>query len=150
MALFGVSVAISGNYAIIGSPMKTAGTVTEAGSAYVFQRTGLDDWHTITPAVLALASPASGDWYGWSSAIRGDTAVVGAFNRDVVATNDGAVFVYSRTGGNTWEPAGTVSASDAASNGYFGIGLSLDGTRAAVGATAPPPATAAGAVYVLK
>jgi hypothetical protein len=150
MALFGVSVGISGNYAIVGSPMKTVSAVTDAGAAYVFQRSGADDWHSIAPTILALGTPAAGDWFGWSSAISGDTAVVGAFNRDQAATNDGAVFVYTRTNGNTWELAGTVSPSDAASNQYFGIGLSLDGTRAAVGATAPPPATAAGAVYVLK
>lgn len=150
MALFGVSVGISGSHAVVGSPLKGAGSVTQAGSAYIFQRSAANEWHTIAPAVLTLASSGVGDWYGWTAAISGDTAVVGAFNRDHLAVNDGAAFVYSRIAANTWELAGTVSPSDAADNGYFGMALSLDGTRAAVGATAPPPAEAAGAVYVFK
>jgi hypothetical protein len=134
MADFGVSVGISGNYAIVGSPLKTVGTVTEAGSAYAFQRSAANEWHTITPAVLTLSSPGAGDWYGWSAAISGDTAMVGAFNRDQLATNDGAAFVYARATAN---------------NGYFGMAISLDETRAAVGATTPY-AVAQGAVYVLN
>lgn len=149
MADFGVSVGISGNYAIVGSPLKTVGTVTEAGSAYTFQRSAANEWHTIAPAVLTLSSPGAGDWYGWSAAISGDTAMVGAFNRDQLATNDGAAFVYARATANTWELAGTVSPSGAADNGYFGMAISLDETRAAVGATTPY-AVAQGAVYVLN
>jgi hypothetical protein len=150
MALFGVSVGISGSYTIVGSPLKTVGTVTQAGAAYIFQRSAANEWHSIAPAVLTLGSPGVGDGYGCSAAIRGDTAMVGSFNRDQLATNDGAAFVYARASGNTWDLAGTVTASDAADNLYFGMSLALDETHAAVGATAPPPAVAQGAVYVLK
>ena len=149
MAQFGISVGISGNHAIVGSPYKAIGTIAGAGSAYIFQRSAANEWHTIAAAVLTLATPGIDDLFGWSAAISGDTAVVGAFSRDQLATNDGAAFAYTRTTANTWELAGTVSPSDAADNVYFGTSISLDGTRATIGATDLQSVTE-GAVYIFK
>ncbi len=143
-AMFGVSVGISGDWLVVGSPGRDSGTVDMAGAAYVFQKSAAGDWHTIPPARLSLDSPRVEDWYGWSAAISGDTVLIGSFNRDHVATNDGAVFVYARAAGNSWNPAGTVSASDAADNLYFGMAVALDATRAAIGATAAPPTVGPG------
>jgi hypothetical protein len=150
MALFGVSVGISGSYAVVGSPLKTVNGVTQAGAAYMFQRAAADDWHSIPAAVVTLKDPGLEDWYGWAAAIRGDHALVSAFNRDERGTNAGAAYVYSRTTGNTWVIAGTVSPSDAMDNLYFGMSLALDADHAVVGATAPPPAAAKGAAYIFK
>ena len=94
--------------------------------------------------------PGLEDWYGWAAAIREDYALVSAFNRDELATNDGAAYVYARTTGSTWDLAGTVRPSDAKDNLYFGMSLALDDTRAVVGATAPPPAAAKGAAHIFK
>ena len=149
-AMFGVSVGVSGDWLVVGSPGRDAGAVDMAGAAYVFQKSAAGEWHTIVPARLALESPRVEDWYGWSAAVSGDTVLIGTFNRDHVATNDGAVFVYTHTAGNSWNPAGTVSASDATDNLFFGMSVALDATRAAIGATAAPPTIGPGAVYVLK
>jgi hypothetical protein len=150
MALFGVSVGISGEYAIVGAPLATVGGVSQAGAVYVFQRSSSGSWVETTPETLSLPDPGLEDWYGWAAALNGDVAVVTAFNRDDGGANAGAVYVYSRTSGNAWERAGTVTASDAADNLYFGMSVSLDGSRAVVGATAPPPAASEGFAYVLK
>ncbi len=150
MALFGVSVGISGDYAVVGSPTKTVDAVAQAGAIYLFQRSSLDDWLTIPVLELTVKNPVGGDWFGFSTAISGDHVLAGAFNRDDVGANAGAVYLYSRTGGNTWEQTDTIIASDAGDNGYFGMSVTMDATRAVVGATAPPPAASAGAVYVLK
>ena len=45
------------------------------GSAYVFVRAG-GVW--TEQAKLTASDGAGGDWFGWSVAVAGDTAVVGA------------------------------------------------------------------------
>jgi len=53
--------------------------------------------------VVTPKDPGLEDWYGWAAAIREDYALVSAFNRDELATNDGAAYVYARTTGSTWD-----------------------------------------------
>lgn len=91
MAFFGASVGISGGYAIVGSPLETVSGVTQAGVAYMFQRTAANDLHSIPTAVVTLKEPGLEDWYGWAAAIRGDCALESAFNRDERGTNAGTV-----------------------------------------------------------
>jgi len=150
MALFGVSVGISGDYAVVGSPLQAAGSVAEAGAIHLYQRSSLDDWLANPAVELTLPNPTGGDWFGFSATIWGDQVLASSFNRDDAGANAGAVYLYSRTDGNAWELADTLTASDASDNGYFGMALAMDGTRAVIGATAPPPAASAGAVYIFK
>jgi len=150
-AIFGASVGISGDYAIVGSPWKTEGGQTMAGAAYIFQKTSATDWHTITAQKLTLAVPAVGDWYGMSTAIRGDFAMVGALYRDDAAAGAGAAYLYTRPQGNTWDLLATLTASDASSgNTFFGASAAFSDTRAVLGATDPAVSGGAGAVYVFK
>ena len=150
-AIFGASVSISGNYAIVGSPWKSEGGQTMAGAAYIFQKTSATDWHTITPQKLSLAAPAVGDWFGFSTAIRGDFAMVGAVYRDEAATGAGASYLYTRQQGNSWNLLSTLTASDtAAGNRFLGASVAFSDTRAVVGATDPAAVGGAGAVYILK
>jgi hypothetical protein len=73
--LFGVSVAVSGDVAMIGSHTHDPGGISDAGSAYVYRYDG-----SIWQLDLSIPNPmpAGGDWFGWSVAISGETAVVGA------------------------------------------------------------------------
>jgi len=148
--MFGVSVGVSDGFAVVGSLGATVDGVAMAGAAYFFQRSTSIDWHTIPATRVTAASPAEDDWFGFASAIEGDRAMVAGFLRDVAAVADGEARVYARSSGNTWTLAGSVSPSDATDNTYFGMSLSMDEVRAVVGATAAPPAVAAGAVYILK
>jgi hypothetical protein len=150
MAQFGVGVAISGGYALVGEPTATVDGTAQAGAAYFFQRTGADDWHTVPATKVTAVDPAASDWFGFSTAMKGDTAMVGDFLRDAAGVDSGQVYVYGHSTGNTWDLAGTISPSDATDNSYFGISLSMDGTRAVIGATAAPPAADKGAVYLFK
>ena len=83
--LFGESVSISGDYAIVGAKGDDG-----TGSAYVFKRTGTS-W--AQEAKLLASDGAAGDLFGWSVSISGDYAVVGAFGDDDNGTNSGSAYV---------------------------------------------------------
>lgn len=75
---FGVSVAISGDTAVIGADDDDdAGS--SSGSAYVFIRSGTT-WSEQTK--LIASDGVSGDRFGWSVALAVDTAVIGAEGYD--------------------------------------------------------------------
>ncbi len=71
---FGYAVAISGSSAIVGAYRHKMG----AGRAYVFT-TGAHGWRRV--AELKGADTEAGDDFGWSVAISGNAAVVGADGR---------------------------------------------------------------------
>jgi hypothetical protein len=103
----------------------------------------LNEEQELTPTANALAAA------GTSSAIFGDTAVVGAPNDtgDVVtcAVGAGAAYVYTRSG-TLWTKVATLCASDGALGDRFGASVSINSGNIAVGA--PSRAAGAGAVYV--
>ncbi|MCH7811779.1 MAG: FG-GAP repeat protein, partial [Chloroflexi bacterium] len=74
---FGWSVAVSGETIVVGALGEDAGG-TSAGAAYVFQRDqgGAGNWGEVTK--LTASDAQAGDKFGWSVAVSGDTAVVGA------------------------------------------------------------------------
>lgn len=121
---FGISVALSGGYAIVGAE----GTGTLAGAAYIYRRTG-SVWSTTPAATLSYPSPVSGDQFGISVALSGATAIVGAGTYG----SAGAAFVYQRTG-TTWALKATLT--DAAADPHWGFGqpVAISGTTAVVSA----------------
>ena len=77
---FGSGVAISGDYAIIGSYGNDDGG-SESGSAYIFARSGT----TWTQQAKLLASDASGnDYFGYVVAISANCAIVGSYGNDLI------------------------------------------------------------------
>ena len=143
---FGFRVAISGNTAIVGA----AGN--SAGAAYVLQRDqgGVGNWGQVKKLTASDAKP--GDLFGLSVAISGDTAVVGAFQRDTGVVGDaGAAYVFQRDqgGAGNWGQVKKLTATDAQAGDLFGQGAAVSGDTAVVGA--PNEGTGgflAGAAYV--
>ncbi len=147
---FGVSVAVSGDTAVVGALGEDAGG-TNAGAVYVFQRSqgGADNWGEVTK--LTASDARSGDAFGLGVAVSGDTAVVGALGEDVGGTNSGAVYVFQRdeSGVNTWGQVSKLTASDAQIDDEFGYSVAISGDTAAVGALKEDAGgTNAGAAYV--
>src|SRR5688572_30750951 len=66
---FGASVAVFGDTAVVGAPLDDTAAGTDAGSAYVFLRTGTT-W--TEQQKLTAADAAAGDLLGSSVAIHGD------------------------------------------------------------------------------
>ncbi len=68
-------------------------------------------------------------WFGYSVAVSGDAALVGAFELN----GAGSAYVFSRSG-MTWTEDAKLTASDATAFDVFGCAVALSGTTAIVGA----------------
>ncbi|MCF7734010.1 MAG: immunoglobulin domain-containing protein [Akkermansiaceae bacterium] len=129
--LFGTSVAVDGGTAVVGAPSDHTAAGADAGSAYVFVRSGIT-WnhedHLLAP------DGAAGDGFGCAVAVAGDTVVVGAKGDDTaVGADAGNAHVFVRSGVEWSHQAALVPGAAAAGDG-FGSVISLDGDVAVVGA----------------
>jgi hypothetical protein len=128
---FGTSVALDGNTALIGAPGATVGAVGDAGAAYVYARSGTS-WSQ--PTELTNSDAADGDEFGYSVALDGDTALVGAYDATVNSLEDaGAAYVFTGAG-TSWSEQTELTASDPAGNDEFGMSVALHGSTALIGA----------------
>ena len=123
--LFGHSVAISGNTAIVAAPRGID------GPAYVFDVTTGQELFKLTDS-----DPAVFDQFAQSVAIGGNVALVGAVGNDGVCTNDpscnsGLAWLFDVT---TGQRLLKFTASDAASSDLFGWSVALNDKTALVGA----------------
>ena len=70
-----------------------------------------------------LASDAEvADRFGWSVAVSGDTAVVGAFDESAGGSSAGAAYLFQRGqgGADNWGEVKKLTASDAQASDFFG------------------------------
>ncbi len=92
---FGISVAISGNTILVGSHEDDCAIDKYAcGSAYLFEKPASGWINTTESAKLTASDGESGDNFGFSVAISGDTAIVGAYNDDAAAVDSGSAYVF--------------------------------------------------------
>lgn len=174
---FGRSVALSGDTVIVGAPNEDSSATgidgddadnaaQAAGAAYVFVRSGTV-W--TQQAYLKASNAEAEDRFGWSVALSGDTAAVGALLEDSAARivggdetddsapNAGAAYVFVRSG-VAWSQQGYIKASNADAGDDFGVSVAVNGDTLAVGASGESSlvpdnpdnngARTAGAVYV--
>ena len=142
--LFGFSVDIDGDTAIIGSKQEDAGG-DGAGAAYIFTRSGTT-WSQ--QAKLVASDAQAGDLYGQSVSVDGNYAVVGAYQEDTGGLGAGAAYIYIRSG-TTWTQQQKIQSSDIAAGDWFGYDAYIAGDVVVVGA--PFESTGgggAGAVYI--
>ena len=138
--VFGFSVSISGDYAIVGKPFDDH-TGSNYGSAYIFHRTeplpGTIIWSQVAKLVATTEGGASdggaNDFFGTSVAINGDYAIVGAPNDDDNGSDSGTAYIYQRLE-NGWGQVAKLVAPDAATGDLFGYSVAIAGDYAVVGA----------------
>ncbi|MBK7093853.1 MAG: FG-GAP repeat protein [Saprospiraceae bacterium] len=126
--VFGHSVSISGDYAVIGADGDDVGSNTDQGSAYIFNRSGTA-W--TEQAKLTASDGTDTDYFGNSVSISGDYAVIGAYNS--YSTN-GSAYVFKRSG-TSWTQKAKLTASDGAAGDVFGRSVSISGDYAVIGAS---------------
>jgi hypothetical protein len=153
--IFGYSVAISGNTILIGASGEDSGaadvngdqndnSISSSGAAYVFVRDA-NTWAWTQQAYLKPSNPGENDRFGWSVAVEGHTAVVGAYFEDSSANgvngdenNDGApysgaAYVFVREGTN-WSQQAYLKASNTEQLDNFGQSVAVSGDLVVVGA----------------
>ena len=147
---FGRSVAVDGDTMVVGAHLD-GGDVANSGSAYVFVRPSGGDWSEASQvAKLTASDGASGDRFGRSVSVDGDTIVVGAYWDDGNVANSGSAYVFVRPS-TGWEDAtqtAKLRASDRAAGDEFGISVSVDGDTVVVGAYQDNPYADSGSAYV--
>jgi hypothetical protein len=142
--LFGFSVALDGDTALVGAMWAVVGGNVSQGAVYVFTRSG-DVWSE--QQKLTAADGAAFDEFGESVAVDGDTALVAARWGDVGGNaNQGAVYVFTRSG-NVWTEQHKLTAADGAEGDFFGASVALDGDTALVGAVRSQLGPNPGAAY---
>ncbi len=118
--VFGFSVALSGDTALVSAPGKNNGT----GLAYVYVRHGAT-W--TQQATLSTSDGAAGDDFGFAVALQADTAVVGA---PLKSNNAGAAYLYARSG-TTWTQQAELSVPK---SGWLGTSMAIQRDTVLIGA----------------
>ena len=146
---FGGPVAANGSVVFAGSfpHNSTASTAPAASGVYRLARDIDGQWSIVQTVVVN--DPEVGNAFGWSIAIDGARAAIGAPADDESATNQGSVYIFEPSG-DDWVQSAKLIASDGGSD-YFGSSVDIEGDVVAIGApfdadTAPN----AGAVYVFR
>jgi hypothetical protein len=163
---FGASVSISGDYTIVGAHMEDEddfylNTLTQAGSAYIFERHSSGYWFQARKIVAS--DRGLFDHFGHSVAISGDYAVVGAYMEDEDVTgsntmsNAGSAYFFKRDASGNWNETQKVVPSDRSAQDQFGWCVSISGTYAIISATTDAedenganPLIDAGSAYIFE
>lgn len=121
----GHGVAIDGDTIVVGAPEEDASGISNAGSVYVFTRSGTT-W--TQQAKLNAADPAASDFFGYKVAVDGDTIVVGAPFDDETTANTGSAYIFTRSG-STWTQQAKLNANvaDRAVSDHFGSNVTISG-----------------------
>ena len=126
---FGFSIAINGDWALVGAYGEDTGG-SKAGSAYLFHREG-NTW--VQKQKIQASDTQAGDKFGYSVAINGDWALVGAYGEDTGGSNAGSAYLFQMEG-SAWVQKQKIQASDAGASDYFGRSVAINGDWALVGA----------------
>ena len=142
---FGFSVSIDGDTVVIGATGDKNGSQSGVGAAYIFTRSG-STW--TQQAKIQASDRYTGDDFGCSVAIDGDTVIVGAQREDSYGNDAGSAYVFTRSG-STWTQQAKIQASDRQAGDYFGLVVGISGDTAVVGAPSEDTGiTNAGAAYI--
>lgn len=151
---FGRSLALSGNTLAVGTRDErsaatgidgdqTDNSAEAAGAVYVFVRDDVGVWSQ--QAYIKASNAEAFDWFGETLALSGDTLAVSAVfessdatgvNGDQasnLASDSGAVYVFTRDDMGVWSQQADLKASNTGSGDQFGMSLALDGNTLAVG-----------------
>ena len=158
--LFGRSVAVSGDTAVVGADREDGGT-SDVGAAYVFERNegGAGNWGQVKK--LTAFGAQEQDEFGFSVAVSGDTAVVGARDSfrgaspfpEFPVPGPGSAYVFERDegGADNWGEVKKLAASDGEDGDDFGFSVAVSGDTVVVGAFREDSAAfAAGAAYAFQ
>ena len=125
------NVAVLGSTALVGEPDQTVDGNTYEGAVYVYTLSGYG-W--VESAELTASDGTAGDTFGYSVALSGTSAIIGAPDHTVGSTTyQGAAYVFTFNSGR-WTQTAELTNSGGVVEGNFGFSVGLSGTTAVVGA----------------
>jgi hypothetical protein len=131
-AIFGSSIAMSGETLVIGAPGDSPQGVSWAGSTYVFTLVG----RTWTQSAKLNPTPLhSGDGFGQPVAISGHRVLIGAPEDASHGLESGAAYIFDLVAG-TWVQAAKLVGDDVQWSWGPNLSVSLDGDQAMLGVPA--------------
>jgi hypothetical protein len=123
---FGCDVDLSGDSLIVGAYRHG---LNDPGAAHVFVRQQ-EQWSL--QATLSAQSGSDDDWFGWSVAISGDLAAVGARGHNV-PEYAGLAYAFER-GGQSWNTQSELTTSPPVSEALLGSAVAVSGSVILAGA----------------
>lgn len=153
---FGFSVAIDGDYAVIGSPGETEWT----GSAHIYKKNDEGIW-IYHQRIEDHIRRGLDNFFGYAVAIEGDYIFVSVYkdriDEDRYEKIAGSVIVFKKDANDVWNPIQKIRSSDIRIGDEFGIDIAVEGNFLVVGATNQDydenddnSINGAGAVYVFE
>ncbi len=125
---FGWAVSISGDTAVVGA-IHADDPAPDTGAAYLFEYSG-GQWRQ---SARLLPAAGEGDFLGFSVAVSGQRAIIGACGDDDRGRDAGAAYLFAMDGGQ-WGQTAKLTASDGGAGDFFGRSVAIYEDRAVVGA----------------
>ena len=120
--LFGYSVAISGDYIVIGAPNADVSGHSNQGALYIFTRSGTV-W--TQQAKVIAGDGAANNGLGYSVTINGSTVIGGApYALQGSSVEQGAAYVYTRAG-TVWTQQQKLTITPATDYAHFGNAVGI-------------------------
>jgi hypothetical protein len=141
---FAWSVAIDGNYALVGCRFDNE-KGSNSGSAYIFKREG-NSW--VEQQKLSPDDGGPGDEFGESVSISGNYAVISAYHDNVHGERSGAAYVF-KCNENKWFQQEKIFPETGAAYDIFGESVAIHGDYIIVGASGSDE-NGTGAAYIFK
>lgn len=129
---FGTSIDVQGDIILIGAPQFGKDVNTYTGAAYIFEKQTDGTWQEV--AHLVPDDIGDRDNLGYAVGLSGNDAFIGAYGHDHPSLNAGAVYHYRRQSSGAWLLEAKLSPNEEAQYAEFGASISMDGTRAIIGA----------------
>ncbi|MBK7938676.1 MAG: HYR domain-containing protein [Lewinellaceae bacterium] len=148
--LFGTSVAMFGDYAVVGAKNSDINGVA-SGAVYVLKNnaSNTDKWDEV--AILHPAQVQSSDLFGASVAIASNLIVVGAPQDDDLGADAGAAYVFVKNASDNWDMVKKLTAVNGFTGDNFGTTVAISGDNILVGAVYDDEKGAnAGAAYLFS
>ncbi len=127
---FGFAVDIDSDAAVVTTLSRYVGGTQLPGAAYVFEHAA-GRWSQ--SALLTAFDGSTNDLFGWSTALDGDTLLVGSIFDTDVDPMQGSAYSFSRLD-STWVAGNKLRAIASRPHDIFGSALALDGNDLWVGA----------------
>ena len=128
---FGYSASISEDVIVVGA-IHDDDKGSNSGSAYIFEKNQNGIWEEVQK--ITASDGGSYDYFGYSASISEDVIVVGAIHDDDKGSNSGSAYIFEKNQNGIWEEVQKITASDGASNDYFGYSASISEDKIVVGA----------------